>query len=94
MTREQLWNDVYLYKSYSAQRDELIREYGVEWHIARRCILSDLSIDGFISAIPYMSDTALDAAIEAAGRNDCPHMCAYLLDEKQRRGFKKSDMRL
>lgn len=41
-----------------------------------------------------MTDAALDAAIEAAGRNDCPHMCAYLLDEKQRRGFKKSDMRL
>lgn len=93
MTREHIWTDIYLYRSYEAQRDELIK-YGVEWHIARRCILSDLSIDGFILEIPKMTDTALDAAIEAAGRNDCPHMCAYLLDEKQRRGFKKSDMRL
>lgn len=94
MTRDHIWADLYSYRSYEFQRDELITKYGVEWHIARRCILSDLSIDGFISAIPYMSDTALDAAIEAAGRNNCPQMCAYLLDEKQRRAFKKSDMRL
>lgn len=94
MTREHIWTDICLYRSYEAQRDELITKYGVEWHIARRCILSDLKVDTFIHEIPNMTDTALDAAIEAAGRNDCPHMCAYLLDEKRRRGFKKSDMRL
>ncbi len=94
MTREQIWTDLYSYRSYDAQRDELMRDYGVKWNIARRCILSDLNVETIISDIQKMTDTALDAAIEAAGRNDCPHMCAYLLDEKQRRGFKKSDMRL
>lgn len=94
MTRDHIWTDLYSYRSYEAQRDELITKYGVKWHIARRCILSDLNTETIVSEIPKMTDTALDAAIEAAGRNDCPQMCAYLLDEKHRRGFKKSDMRL
>lgn len=94
MTREQIWANADLNKLHWEQRDELVMKYGVERHIARRCILSDLGIEKFIPEIPKMTDTALDAAIEAASRNECPHMCAYLLDEKNRRGFKKSDMRL